>query len=229
MKAGEKMAYFPLFINLSGKKALIVGGGKVAERKAGILQGFDAAVTLVSPTATPAIRAAAQAGAIRLLTRDYQSDDMDGAALVIAATGDQDVDRRVHRDARRRGIPLNVADDPGLCTFFFPAVVHRSDFVIGVTTSGSYPALSKYARQRIEALFPENYGDITAALKAYREKVRGAVRDPSMRKKILEKLMETAAQDGGDSSRPALDERLENVYKKMTDGGNDSRPGEKEA
>ncbi len=200
------MGYFPLFINLSGRDVLVAGGGKVAERKARILREFDAAIRLVSPEATQGLTELAGSGAIRFLRREYRTEDIDTAAIVVAATGDRTVNRQIHDDAVCKGIPVNVADDPELCTFFFPAIVRRDDFVVGITTSGSYPALSRYAREKIETLFPDQYGVITDILKEYREKIRNEIHSPAERAAILEKLMDTAAQAAQNAK--TLDRRI---------------------
>lgn len=188
-KDAAGMGYFPLFIDLTGKPVLIVGGGTVAERKLRTLLGFGALPLLVSPQATAEIRRSAESGNIRYREREYRTEDIDFAVLAVAATGDETVNRQIYKDAVRKGIPVNVVDAPALCTFFFPAVVQRNDFVVGVTTSGSYPALAKYARQQIEMLFPERYGEMTEVLKKFRKKVRKEIQNPAEREKILEKLL----------------------------------------
>jgi precorrin-2 dehydrogenase/sirohydrochlorin ferrochelatase len=218
LKTGERMGCFPLFIDLSGKEVLIVGGGKVAERKVQILIEFDAAIRLISPEATQGILALADSGAIRFSPRKYSSDDVNSASLVIAATSDRKVNHQIYNDAVQKRIPVNVVDVPELCTFLFPAIVHRSDLVIGVTTSGGYPALSKYARQKIEELFPEKYGVVADVLKEYRKKVRREIQSPARRGAILEKLMETAAQIAESSEKfdsRFLLEQLDGKYEKI--------------
>ncbi|MBZ4665801.1 MAG: sirohydrochlorin ferrochelatase [Mahella sp.] len=213
------MGYFPLFINLSGKEVLVAGGGKVAERKVRILLEFDAAIRLVSPETIHALRDLADSGAIRLLPRKYRAEDVDTAALVIAATCDRTVNRQIHDDALRKCVPVNVVDDPELCTFFFPAVVHRTDFVVGITTSGSYPALAKYARQQIETLFPEQYGEITNVLKEYRKKIWKEIQSPAQRAAVLEGLIDTAAHVAKNDEildRRILIEQLDKTCGKLT-------------
>lgn len=188
------MGCFPLFVDLSGRKVLIAGGGKVAERKADALLEFGASVWLVSPKATGKLRRLAASGKIHFLEREYRPGDLQSAALAVAATGNREVNRGIRDEAVRRAVPVNVADDPELCTFLFPAVVHRKDFVVGITTSGSYPALSKYARRKIEALFPENYGKMVTVLKSYRAKVRREIQDPALRRAVLEELLQMAVR-----------------------------------
>lgn len=218
------MGYFPLFIDLSGKEVLVAGGGKVAERKVRILREFDAAVRLVSPEAAQELTELAGSGKIRLLPREYRAEDMDAAVLVVAATGDREVNRRIHGDAVRKGIPVNVVDDPELCTFFFPAVIHRNDLVVGITTSGSYPALSRYARKKIETLFPEEYGMLTDILKGFRQKVRDTVPGSAERAAILNRLLDEAARAVAEEpDRNRVAGLLEEKYEELT--GKEKLPG----
>ncbi|MFU0831458.1 MAG: hypothetical protein ACFWUC_00725 [Oscillospiraceae bacterium] len=196
------MAYFPLFIDLSAKNVLVVGGGAVAERKITSLLEFDAAIRVVSPIATQKIHQLSKSCAITWLSREYRSDDVQGCTIVIAATGSKEINRCVYQDAVRNSVPVNVVDDPELCTFYFPSIVRRKDFVAGMTTSGSYPAFSKYARRKIEQLFPDPYGNLLKVLKEYRKRVRTEIREPELRKTILEELLQTgitAVESGMDS------------------------------
>lgn len=197
------MGFFPLFVDLTGRRVLVVGGGVVAERKVCALLGFGAEPLVVSPRATNEIRRLAQTGAVRLCAREYRQEDLEGAVLAIAAADDREVNRAVSRGACRRGIPVNVVDDPELCSFYFPATVRRGDFVVGVSTSGSYPAFAKYARRRIEKMFPESCGDVLQKLKRERLRAKKEIRDPEERKRVLEQLLreelekETAPQGDG--------------------------------
>lgn len=186
------MGFFPLFVDLSGRRVLIVGGGTVAERKIRALLGFGAAPLVVSPQVTDEVRRLANTGAVRFFARKYRPGDLAGAALAVAATNDREVNRAVSRDARKREIPVNVVDDPELCTFYFPAIVRRGDFVVGISTSGSYPALAKYARSRIEKTFPESCGEILEKLKWERLRAMREIPDPEERKKELDRLLREA-------------------------------------
>ena len=188
------MAYFPFFVNIAGKKALVAGGGKVAARKVKTLLDFGANVKVVSPEAVPELRKLAESGTVCLFLRKYRPEDLNSAALVIAATGDKEVNRQISRGAQEKLIPVNAVDNPELCTFFFPAVVRRGDFAVGITTSGSYPSFARYARQKIESLFPASCGEMIASLSLVRKKVRREISDPDQRRKILNRLLEQALQ-----------------------------------
>lgn len=112
------MAYFPFFVNIAGKEALVAGGGKVAARKVKTLLDFGANVKVVSPEAVPELRKLAESGTVCLFLRKYRPEDLNSAALVIAATGDKKVNRQISRGAQEKLIPVNAVDNPELCTFF---------------------------------------------------------------------------------------------------------------
>jgi len=211
------VGYFPLFFDLSNKTVLIAGGGKVAERKLRTLMEFSASVLLVSPDATPEILRLASSGKIRYVKRKYHSEDMIKTSLAVAATGDRQVNIKIHQDAVSAGIPVNVVDDPELCTFIFPAIVKRDDFVAGITTSGSYPALSKYAREKMEIAFPKEYETVMAILKGYRLTVRKEIDDIRQRKMILEKLLQAAVSPADENGfcKEALKLRLDQEYDRL--------------
>ena len=122
---------FPMFIDLTGKKALVVGGGKIALRRANVLLTFGAEVTIVAPRCLEVPQGA------RYLQREYRSEDLKGAAIAVAATDNRQVNHQVGLDARAAGIPVTVADRQEECTFFFPAVCLGDDLVAGVVSDGS--------------------------------------------------------------------------------------------
>lgn len=118
---------FPLFVDLSGKQAVLVGGGAVSARRAAVLLRFGAAVTVVAPELN-----APFPDGVTYLSRPYAPGDLQGAFLAVAATDDRAVNRAVGEEARRRGIPVSVADCPEECTFFFPAVCEGEELIAGV-------------------------------------------------------------------------------------------------
>ncbi len=186
------MAYFPLFIDLSGKTALLVGGGPVAERKMETLLAFGANIRLVSPAVTPGIRERVLSGAATLFARPYRPNDLDGAVLAVTATDDPAVNEQVYRDAVCRKIPVNSADDRAHCTFFFPAIVKRGDVVAGISTGGDAPALAGRIRKRVNTLLPENLDAAAKALGRIRKTVLLEIPDPARRAAILRALTDTA-------------------------------------
>jgi siroheme synthase-like protein len=158
------MPHFPLFVDLSGRLCVIAGGGPVAARKARSLLDYGPELKVIAPDLSPEIFALSNAQGIThgvtLLERPYGGPaDIAGAGLVIAATGNRDLNARVAEDARAACIPVNVADDPALCTFFFPALVRRGDLVAGISSSGVCPRLTSRLRERLENDWPAELGD----------------------------------------------------------------------
>ncbi|MDR0526006.1 MAG: bifunctional precorrin-2 dehydrogenase/sirohydrochlorin ferrochelatase [Spirochaetaceae bacterium] len=173
------MPYFPIFIDPAEKRCVVVGGGAVASRKAGILLSFGAKVDAIDPAPGAAIQNLAPAST--LLKRTYAGpDDLTGALLVIAATNNRAVNRQVAEDAKSLGIPVNVADDPALCTFFFPGIVRRGAVVIGLSSSGCCPGLTARLRKLLESLISPDLGTALETLKTEgrRIKVWGGNLDP---------------------------------------------------
>jgi siroheme synthase-like protein len=147
--------YFPLFINIADSVCTIIGGGQIAERRVKTLLEFGARPKIIARQSCAALHALAQSGIISLETRDYAgAGDIRGSALVFAATNDRACNMRIVHDAKENSIPVNTADNPDLCTFFFPALVRRGELVAGITTSGSCPSLSAQLRSELDAAWP---------------------------------------------------------------------------
>jgi precorrin-2 dehydrogenase/sirohydrochlorin ferrochelatase len=151
------MGYLPIFIDVGGRRCTVIGGGDVAERKACSLIDASAAVTVVSPALTTAMVAMAQQGAIRHLARPYRKGDLEGAFLAYEASGNTETARAVSSEARERGVLLNVADAPDLCTFIAPAIVKRGDLQIAISTGGASPAFARKIREELEEHFGPEY------------------------------------------------------------------------
>lgn len=146
MGAGGR-AYHPLFVDLAGRRCLVVGGGPVAERKVAALSACGACVTVVSPKVTPALAARARSGAIRHCARRFRTADSRGAWLVYAATDEPAVNERIAKEATRRRIFVNVADREALCSFIAPAALRHGRLVVAVSTGGASPTLAKQVRR----------------------------------------------------------------------------------
>ena len=146
-------AYFPLFVDLSGKRIVAVGGGRIAARRIQTLLSFAEDITVVAPKLDPQLEALAEAGRIRVLRRPFADADLDGAAIVLAATDSREVNARVCALGKERGILVNVIDDPAACDFFFPGVVKDGSVVIGVTASGTDHKKARAVTQAIRELF----------------------------------------------------------------------------
>jgi len=150
------MTYYPIFVRLSGRRCVVVGGGRVAARKVDSLLDAGAAVTVVAPRLTAALAARAERREIEWTARGYAAGDLDGAALAYAATDDEALHARLADDAAAAGILLNVVDRPQWCGFIVPSLLTRGDLTVAVSTGGGSPALARRVRQDIErALGPE--------------------------------------------------------------------------
>jgi precorrin-2 dehydrogenase/sirohydrochlorin ferrochelatase len=156
-------------LRLSGRRCLVVGGGDVGLEKVEGLLACDGDVVLVSPDAIPPLRRLAEEGSIRWERRDYRPEDLAGTFMVIAATGDTDVNIAVYEDAERRAMLVNVVDVPPLCNFILPAIIRTGPLAIAISTAGASPALAKRIRDEIA----DEYGEPYARLAILLNEVRG--------------------------------------------------------
>lgn len=183
------MAHFPLFIDLTGRRCVVVGGGAVAARKAQALADFGAVVAVIAPRMSAAMLLLARSRSVALIERAYQGrQDIEGAVMVLAATNDGAVNERVSRDAQEAGIPVNVADAPQLCTFFFPAIVRRGELVAGLTSSGQCPALTSQLREQLDNAWPPELEGALPALAQARKRIIVQTKDAGERTLQLKKL-----------------------------------------
>ena len=166
------MPLFPIFLDLRGKKVLIVGGGRVALRKAERLAPYGASITAVAPEFAPGF--AALSG-VTALERRFQPGDVEGAALVIAATDDAELNAAVSELCAWEGIPVNVVDDLALCSFVFPALVRRGELSVGISTGGASPSAAQYIRRLVEEQVPDGFEEILDFLAARRAQLKSAL------------------------------------------------------
>ena len=167
------MAYYPVFLELSGRPCLVIGGGDVAQRKVEGLLAAGARVVVVSPSLTPALEALRDVGRITQMAREYSPGDLRGYVLAIVATDDGAVNARVAQEGRNLGVWVNAVDDPQSCDFIVPSVVRRGDLVIAISTGGQSPALARRVREELEAIVPEEYAQLLELATQVREELRG--------------------------------------------------------
>jgi siroheme synthase-like protein len=182
------MGYLPIFVDVGGRKCVVIGGGEVAERKVSALLETGAQVTLISPTLTPTLARTVRGGRLTHLARRYQTGDLRDAALVFAATDDPRTHRAISAEARGFGIPLNVADEPELCTFIVPAVSSRGLLKIAVSSSGASPGFAAHVRDVIENQISAEYGVALEIIGAARRWLRARVRSQGERARIMKSL-----------------------------------------
>jgi len=210
------MDYFPLFLKVADRPCLVVGGGKVAARKIQLLQRAGALVTVVSPRSCDEVLAYANAGSVTYVHRDFQDEDLEGMALVIAATGNRAVNRHVAELADRQRIPVNVVDSPKSGSFIVPSMVDRSPVQVAVTTGGSSPVLARLLRARLESFIPAAYGRLARLVDDYRQSVKTRFSNPAQRRYVWETVLQGriaellfAGQE--DKARHALEQAIDDA------------------
>ncbi|MDY0087811.1 MAG: bifunctional precorrin-2 dehydrogenase/sirohydrochlorin ferrochelatase [Coriobacteriia bacterium] len=147
-------AYYPAFLDLRGRRAVVVGGGSVAERKIAMLLEYGADVVCVAPTIMAALGALVEADRLKHEPRGYVRGDLEGAFIVVCATDSTEVNRAVFQEAESRGCLVNVVDVPELCNFIVPSIVKRGPLQIAISTGGAAPVVAKQIRRELE----ESYG-----------------------------------------------------------------------
>lgn len=188
----QRMLDTPVYVAcllLSGRRCLVVGGGEVGLEKVEGLLACDADVTLIAPEAEPALAEHAREGSIRWQQRAFESGDLEGAFLVIAATADTDVNIRVHEDAERRSMLVNVVDVPPLCNFILPAIVRSGPLAIAISTSGASPALAKRMKREIAETFGEPYARLALILNEVRGWAKDTLPTYQDRKRFFESIV----------------------------------------
>lgn len=182
------MDFLPLFHKLQGRVVLVVGGGEVALRKARLLSDAGGQLRVVAPEVRGELTALAGEGRVHL--RGYESADLQGVALVIAATDDEPLNARISAEAQALGIPVNVVDAPALCSVIFPAIVDRSPLIVAVTSGGDAPVLARLIRAKIETWIPSTYGQLASLAKKFRERVKQLFPDVQQRRVFWEDVFQ---------------------------------------
>ncbi len=212
------MNYYPVYLNLSGKRAVVAGGGPVAERKVLSLIAAGASVTVISPALTKGLREMKSKGSITHRGRAYRKGDVRGAFLVIAATDSEETNRLIASEAS--GL-VNVVDVPKLCNFIAPSVVRRGSFVIAVSTSGVSPALSKSIRKELQSLYGNDIARYLEFTKKIRAKAMKMIGDQRKREAFLKvlgspKVLTALREEGLSEVRDAVTRQLARIIQKET-------------
>jgi len=184
------MNFLPIFLRLEQQPCVVVGGGEVAARKVHLLRGAGAQVTLVAPALCPSLQRLHVEQDIVWRDGEFTAQDLDQAVLVVAATNDAAVNRQVSALARQQRIPVNVVDQPALCSFIFPSIIDRSPVVVAISTGGSSPVLARMLRARLETLIPAGYGRLAELLAQFRDQVKQRFSRSSERRHFWEKILQ---------------------------------------
>ncbi len=166
------MQALPIFMNITNRLCVVIGGGEVAARKVTTLLKAHAAITLYSPELCHELQDLANTGKINFINANFEASQLAGACMVIAATDDEAVNTAVSIAAKVQNIPVNVVDAPNLCTFTMASIVERSPIVIAISSEGNAPVLARYIRTKIETMLPTGYGRIAHIAGEFRDKVK---------------------------------------------------------
>lgn len=210
------MDYFPIFVDLKGQACLVVGGGEIAARKIRLLRRSGAQITVVAPRLCGELQGLVKQASITHIERAYGTHLLNNQRMVVAATDDRVVNQRVSEDAQRRGILVNVVDDPGLCSFITPSIVDRSPVTIAISSSGKSPVLARLLRARIESAIPQGYSRLAQLAAEYRDRVKVALPDTDVRRRLWENVLSGPVAElvfaGRDKqARDALDKAVDDA------------------
>jgi precorrin-2 dehydrogenase/sirohydrochlorin ferrochelatase len=183
------MRYFPVFLDLQDKSCVVVGGGRVAERKVKTLLTAGARVKVISPQLTRPLARLESEDRIVHYPRLFRRKDLRNAFLTIAATDDRAVNQRVFQEATKHRIPVNVVDDPAHSSFIVPSLVKKKDLVVAISTSGRSPALARLLRQKLEKEIGHEYARFLRLLGAVRRKMIPLGLGQQRNQKIFRKLV----------------------------------------
>ncbi|CAG9933383.1 siroheme synthase CysG [Candidatus Nitrotoga arctica] len=181
------MDFFPIFLNLKKKKCLVVGGGEVSFRKASVLIQAGALVKIVSPELCEAFKSIPN---IEYVPDRFQAAHLNDITLVIAATDEIETNKEISNQAKKRNIPVNVVDNPDLCTFIMPAILDRSPLMVAFSTGGASPVLARILRGKLETLIPPAYGQLAAFAAKFRQTVKTHISNFSKRRIFWENVLE---------------------------------------
>ena len=185
----KKYPYYPIFLDIENRNALIIGGGNVCARKVETMLKYGARVTVLAPRVTDEIEKWAHDGEIQLLRKRYEEKDLEGANIVIASTDNEAVNTQIAEDCRRRRIPVNVVDVTHLCEFIVPAIVEKGSIQIAVSTGGSSPAVARTLKEDLQRFVGPEYDEVNRVLGTLRDGAKKALPTDLDRKKFFDGII----------------------------------------
>ncbi len=212
------MEFLPIFLDLKQQPCLVVGGGDIAARKAGLLVKAQAAVTIVAPDLSATSQKLVDTQQVHWLEAKFDASQLSQERLVIAATDDANVNEAVYEAAKARNILVNVADSPDHCDFILASILDRSPIVVAVSSGGDSPVLARNLRARLETLIPPSYSKLGNLVGRYRDKVKQKFENVSQRRRFWESVLEGPVADHMMAGREELAEKT--LLEKLQDPDN---------
>ena len=202
------MEYLPLFVDVKERPCLVVGGGDIAARKAGLLLKAQASVIVVAPKVSASMKALIDNDKVTWLNTVFSAEVLTDTVLVIAATDDEAVNQAVYQQAKSKNILVNVADSPELCDFILPSILDRSPIVVAVSSGGKSPILARQLRARLETLIPPTYGRLANLVGRYRDAVKDKLSTINLRRRFWESILQGKVADHVLAGRDEQGEQL---------------------
>ncbi|OXB95048.1 siroheme synthase [Parageobacillus galactosidasius] len=193
---GEIRMGYPVMLNIANQHVVVIGGGKVAERKIHGLLEAKANITVVAPTITSGIQQLEAAGKLIWRQKTFSPDDLEEAWVVIAATNNRDVNEAVAKAAKPYQL-INIADDPERSNFHVPAVIRRGRLTIAISTGGASPTIAQQIRRQLEELYDDDYGRYIDFLYQCRQWILRNVHDEQKRKKLFKAIADESFRKRG--------------------------------
>lgn len=206
------MNYYPVGLNIEGKKCLVVGGGAVGTRKVERLLQYEADVTVISKQFSAPLISLQKKSKLKLLKKTYADSDLDEVFLVIVATDNQSLNRLISNDAKNKNVLCNIADIPNNSDFILPSIVNRGDLTLTISTAGNSPAFAKKLRKDLADQFGEEYAVFLKLMGTIRKKLLAEKHDPDNHKKLFGTLIEKNLLELiGQNDRQGIDKLLQDT------------------
>jgi precorrin-2 dehydrogenase/sirohydrochlorin ferrochelatase len=188
---GCYVKYYPVYLDVSEKRCVVVGGGDVAERKVMKLLECGAEVIVVSSVVAPGLAAMIEGNIIDHIPDDYDSRHIQGAFIVVGATDRDEVNEKIYRDSQDMGILVNIVDDPKRCDFIVPSIVRTGDLAIAISTGGKSPIVARKLREELEKTYGPEYGILLDIMGILREKMINRGESPEDNKDVFESVFDS--------------------------------------
>ena len=186
----NKMDYFPVFVKLKDQDCLVVGAGEIAARKIELLVRAGAKITVIAKEISPTVSDLQTDHKLTILQKSFAPTDLRGFRLVVSATDNKETNQLVAKTAEGLNILVNVVDDPGLCSFVFPAIIDRSPVIAAVSSGGAAPVLARLLRSKIESIIPPAYGRLAQLAEKFRTDVKNHIIVPAQRRIFWENIFQ---------------------------------------